>query len=80
MDYLRDDMYSAVAGAAAIASIPDANWGKTAIGVGYGNWGGQNAAAVGISRRTEDGKHNFKFSGTISDGAKGVSGGYSYNF
>ena len=80
LSHLRSDMYSAVAGAAAMAAIPDANIGKTAVGVGYGNFGGEDAAAIGISHRTENGKHNFKFSGTFTNRDNGVSGGYSYNF
>ena len=80
LSHLRSDMYSAVAGAAAMAAIPDANLGKTAVGVGYGNFGGEDAAAIGISHRTENGKHNFKFSGTFTNSDNGVSGGYSYNF
>ena len=80
LSHLRSDMYSAVAGAAAMAAIPDANLGQTAVGVGYGNFGGEDAAAIGISHRTENGKHNFKFSGTFTNRDNGVSGGYSYNF
>ena len=73
-------MYSAVAGAAAMAAIPDAPVGRTAIGIGYGNFSGQDAAAVGISHRTESGKHAFTLSGTFTQRDNGVSAGYSYSF
>ena len=54
---------------------------KKAANENYGSEeGGEDAAAIGISHRTENGKHNFKFSGTFTNSDNGVSGGYSYNF
>ena len=73
-------MYSGLAGVAAMSAIPYALQGKTAIGIGYGNFGGQNAAALGISKRTDNGKHAFTFSGTVTQRENGVAAGYSFSW
>ena len=80
MDHLKDDVYSGLAGIAAMGSIPNATVGKTAIGVGYGNYGGKDAAAVGLSTRSENGKHAISLSTTFTTKETGVAAGYSFSF
>jgi len=80
MSHLRSDMYSGLAGVAAMGAIPYALQGQTAIGIGYGNFGGQNAAALGLSKRSRNGKHAFTFSGTFTEQQNGVAAGYSFSF
>jgi len=80
ISHLRSDMYSAVAGVAAMGAIPQAGAGRTAIGIGYGNFGGTEASAFGISHRTENGKHAFSASGTMTEQENGFAVGYSYSF
>ena len=80
MDHLKSEIYSGLAGIAAMGAIPNATVGKTAIGFGYGNYGGEDAAAVGLSHRTEDGKHSVTLSTTITNDETGVGVGYSFSF
>lgn len=80
ISHLRSDMYSAVAGVAAMGAIPQASVGLTAIGFGYGSFGGTEATAFGISHRTENGKHAFTLSGTFTEREDGIAIGYSYSF
>jgi hypothetical protein len=80
MSHLRNDMYSGLAGVAAMGAIPYALQGQTAVGIGYGNFGGQDAAALGISKRSDNGKHAFTFSGTFTEQQNGVAAGYSFSF
>jgi autotransporter adhesin len=80
IDHLRDETYSGLAGIAAMGAIPDATIGKTAIGIGYGNYGGKDAAALGLSSRSENGKHAVTFSTTITTKETGVAAGYSFSF
>lgn len=80
ISHLRSDMYSGLAGVAAMGAIPEARSGSTSIGIGYGNFGGTEAGAFGISHRSESGKHAFKLSGTITQRENGFSAGYSYSF
>jgi autotransporter adhesin len=80
MDHLRSDMYSAVAGIAAMGAIPDAIVGHTAIGIGYGNYGGKDAAAIGLSSRSDNGLHAVTLSTTFTTKETGVAVGYSYSF
>jgi autotransporter adhesin len=78
--YLTDEMYSGMSAVSAMGAIPDAPVGRTAIGVGYGNFGGQNAAALGMSHRSETGRHAFTLSGTFTQRENGVAAGYSFSF
>ena len=80
IDHLKSDIYSGLAGIAAMGAIPNATVGKTAIGIGYGNYGGEDAAAVGLSHRTENGRHSLSLSATITTKENGVAAGYSYSF
>jgi len=80
MDHLKDDVYSGLAGIAAMGAIPNATVGKTAIGIGYGNYGGKDAAAVGLSTRSENGKHAISLSTTFTTKETGVAAGYSFSF
>jgi hypothetical protein len=80
IDHLKSDIYSGLAGIAAMGAIPNATVGKTAIGIGYGNYGGEDAAAVGLSHRTENGRHSLSLSATITTKENGVAAGYSFSF
>ena len=78
--HLRSEMYSAIAGSSAMAAIPDALPGGYSVGVGYGNFSGEDAAALGVSTRSSDGRHAFTFSGTITEQENGFAAGYSFSF
>jgi len=78
ISYLRDDMYSGMSAVAAMGAIPQALEGQTSVGVGYGNFGGRDAAAIGISTRR--GAHAFNLSGSFTAEQNGVSAGYSFSF
>ena len=78
ISHLRSDMYSGMSAVAAMGAIPQALDGKTSIGVGYGHFGGEDAAAIGISTRR--GAHAFNLSGSFTAEENGVSVGYSLSF
>ena len=78
ISYLRDDMYSGMSAVAAMGAIPQALDGQTSVGVGYGNFAGQDAAAIGISTRR--GAHAFNLNGSFTAEQNGVSAGYSFSF
>ena len=78
ISYLRDDMYSGMSAVAAMGAIPQAMDGQTSVGVGYGNFAGQDAAAIGISTRR--GAHAFNLNGSFTAEQNGVSAGYSFSF
>jgi len=80
IDELASDANAGLAGVAAMSSIPEALAGRTAVGIGYGNWGGESAIALGFSTRSEDGDHAFTLSGTQAGDETGVSAGYSFSF
>ena len=71
-----------IAGAVAMANIPTANRaGGTMIGLGVGNFKGQNAIAVGISRSSDNNRIHFKASGSAnSAGDYAVGGGIGYQW
>ena len=54
-----------VAGVAAMANIPSALPGKSAIGIGIGGFDGENAVAVGVGHHFENG---IAIKGSISTG------------
>ena len=80
VDDLRDDMYSGVAAAIAIGSLPDAPAGKSGFVGGYGNYAGSgNAFAVGYSFTTEDSNWKGKAGASFdSAGEVGISAGIGY--
>ena len=80
MSHLRNELYSGMSAVAAMGAIPEAAVGRTAVGVGYGTFGGQDAIAFGVAHRTENGKHAFKLTGSYSANENGVSAGYSFSF
>ncbi|WP_230598316.1 YadA family autotransporter adhesin, partial [Haemophilus haemolyticus] len=71
-----------IAGAVAMANIPTANRaGGTMIGLGVGNFKGQNAIAVGISKSSDNNRIHFKASGSAnSAGDYAVGGGIGYQW
>jgi hypothetical protein len=80
VEELRDEVNAGLAGVAAMGSIPTALAGRTSVGVGYGNWAGESAFAVGASTRSENGRHAFTASGTTTNESAGFSAGYSFSF
>ena len=71
-----------IAGAVAMANIPTANRaGGTMIGLGVGNFKGQNAVAVGMSKSSDNNRIHFKVSGSAtSAGDYAVGGGIGYQW
>ncbi|WP_171035595.1 YadA family autotransporter adhesin, partial [Haemophilus influenzae] len=71
-----------IAGAVAMANIPTANRaGGTMIGLGVGNFKGQNAVAVGMSKSSDNNRIHFKVSGSAtSTGDYAVGGGIGYQW
>ena len=71
-----------IAGAVAMANIPTANRaGGTMIGLGVGNFKGQNAVAVGMSKLSDNNRIHFKVSGSAtSAGDYAVGGGIGYQW
>lgn len=80
VEELRDEVNAGLAGVAAMGSIPTALAGQTSVGVGYGNWAGESAFALGASTRSENGRHAFTASGTTTNESTGFSAGYSFSF
>lgn len=78
ISYLRSELYSGMSAVSAMGAIPQALDGQTSIGVGYGHFGGENAAAIGISTRR--GAHAFTLQGSVTSEENGVSAGYSFSF
>ncbi|WP_236200969.1 YadA-like family protein [Pseudomonas pseudonitroreducens] len=79
----QDDTLSAgIAGALAAASLPQPYVpGASMASIGGGNYRGQNALAVGVSRISDNGKWVTKLSGnTDSQGQFGVSVGVGYQW
>ncbi|EHO48680.1 YadA-like family protein [Haemophilus sp. oral taxon 851] len=71
-----------IAGAVAMANIPTTNRaGSTMVGVGVGNFKGQNAVAVGLSKSSDNNRIHFKVSGSAtSAGDYAVGGGIGYQW
>ena len=71
-----------IAGAVAMANIPTVNRaGGTMIGLGVGNFKGQNAVAVGMSKSSDNNRIHFKVSGSAtSAGDYAVGGGIGYQW
>ncbi|HHV6878430.1 TPA: YadA family autotransporter adhesin, partial [Haemophilus influenzae] len=71
-----------IAGAVAMANIPTvSNAGGTMIGLGVGNFKGQNAVAVGLSKSSDNNRIHFKVSGSAtSAGDYAVGGGIGYQW
>ena len=71
-----------IAGAVAMANIPTVNRaGGTMIGLGVGNFKGQNAVAVGMSKSSDNNRIHFKVSGSAtSSGDYAVGGGIGYQW
>ena len=71
-----------IAGAVAMANIPTTNRaGRTMVGVGVGNFKGQNAVAVGLSKSSDNNRIHFKVSGSAtSAGDYAVGGGIGYQW
>ncbi|MFZ7296590.1 YadA family autotransporter adhesin, partial [Avibacterium avium] len=71
-----------VAGATAIASIPQATMpGRGLVGLGVASYGGQNAVAVGYSRISDNNKVIIKLNaGTNSQGDYSVGAGIGYQW
>ena len=71
-----------IAGAVAMANIPTvSNAGGTMIGLGVGNFKGQNAVAVGMSKSSDNNRIHFKVSGSAtSSGDYAVGGGIGYQW
>ena len=71
-----------IAGAVAMANIPTTNRaGSTMVGVGVGNFKGQNAVAVGLSKSSDNNRIHFKVSGSATsagDYAVGAGVGYQW--
>ncbi|EPJ9686174.1 YadA family autotransporter adhesin, partial [Pseudomonas aeruginosa] len=69
-----------IAGVTAIANVPQViNSGQTSIGLGIGNYRGESAIAVGLSKSTDSGNLIFKGSFSIDTQNKGAVGaGISY--
>ena len=80
MRHLKSEVYSAVAGVSAMAAIPAAGAGNYSVGVGYGNYGGENAAALGASYRDKSGAHAFTFSASATSHDNGFAAGYAFSF
>lgn len=80
VEELRDEVNAGLAGVAAMGSIPTALAGQTSVGVGYGNWAGESAFALGASTRSKNGRHAFTASGTTTNESTGFSAGYSFSF
>ncbi|OQR36461.1 hypothetical protein BWR15_09065 [Pseudomonas sp. T] len=79
----QDDTLSAgIAGALAAATLPQPYVpGASMASVGMGNYRGQNALAIGVSRISDNGKWVTKLSGnTDSQGEFGVSVGVGYQW
>ncbi|HHF1625628.1 TPA: YadA-like family protein [Haemophilus influenzae] len=71
-----------IAGVVAMANIPTTNRaGRTMIGVGVGNFKGQNAVAVGLSKSSDNNRIHFKVSGSAtSAGDYAIGGGIGYQW
>ena len=71
-----------IAGAVAMANIPTTNRaGSTMVGVGVGNFKGQNAVAIGLSKSSDNNRIHFKVSGSAtSAGDYAVGGGIGYQW
>lgn len=65
LETVRKDSFAGIAGVAAMANIPDPRPGKNhAIGVGFGNYKGQQALALGLSMA--DGQKSMKISAALN--------------
>lgn len=80
LDQLARETNSGLAGVAAMTSIPGSLPGQTIIGFGYGHWEGEDALAMGIERRSEDGRHAISLKGTLTSESSGIAVGYSWAF
>ena len=80
LDQLARETNSGLAGVAAMTSIPGSLPGQTIIGFGYGHWEGEDALAMGIERRSEDGRHAVSLKGTLTSESSGIAVGYSWAF
>lgn len=80
LDQLARETNSGLAGVAAMTSIPGSMPGQTIIGFGYGHWEGEDALAMGIERRSEDGRHAVSLKGTLTSESSGIAIGYSWAF
>lgn len=80
LDQLARETNSGLAGVAAMTSIPGSMPGQTIIGFGYGHWEGEDALAMGIERRSEDGRHAISLKGTLTSESSGIAVGYSWAF
>lgn len=77
-----DDLEAGISGAMAQAAIPQAYIpGKTMIAGGMGTYNGQAAAAVGISKLSDNGRWVFKLQGSADTrGNAGASAGVGMHF
>jgi predicted nucleic acid-binding Zn-ribbon protein len=80
LDQLARETNSGLAGVAAMTSIPGSMPGQTIIGFGYGHWEGEDALAMGIERRSEDGRSAVSLKATLTSKSSGIAVGYSWAF
>ncbi|WP_165957273.1 YadA family autotransporter adhesin [Pseudomonas sp. H9] len=79
----QDDILSSgIAGAMAMATLPQPHTpGASMTSVGLGNFRGQGALAVGVSKITDNGKWVIKLQGSAtSQGESGVAAGVGYQW
>ena len=75
VDKLEKKANAGIAGATAIASIPQVmQGGKSMIGVGAGTYEGKSAVALGWSRATDNGKAVIKLTGSANTEGKFSAG------
>ncbi|MCJ1888070.1 YadA-like family protein [Pseudomonas sp. LA21] len=82
MNQMNDELSAGIAGAIAMAHLPQpiTNGGNTTA-LGVGNFNGQSAVAVGVSRTSDDGKWTTKLgAGTNTQGTFSVGAGVGYNW
>jgi len=78
INHLQDRVYGGIAGVAAMASIPAPRAGHNySIGIGYGNFGNQNAMAFGGKANIAD---NFQVAANLGYGSSNLSVGVGAGF
>ncbi len=79
---LRSDLNGGIASAMAMAGLPSAILpGKGMVSMAAATYGGESAAAIGLSKMSETGAWTYKASGSIQQNGKiGVGIGISYRW